>query len=89
MTFSNCWDEIEEWLGDYHTAPPTPPPSPESPCPKKISRVIKDMYEYNPRGRRSLQEIFELVLDQEQYIKACARMRHRQRKMRMSTGGKK
>lgn len=42
----------------------TPPPSPESPCPKKIMNILREPFlnECNVRGRRSLAEIFELVL---------------------------
>lgn len=41
----------------------TPPPTPESPCPKRIaSYLLQDhLNDYNPRARRSLTEIFELV----------------------------
>lgn len=46
------------------TPPPTPE-SPDSPCPKKIMSYLKQPFlnDCDVRGRRSLAEIFELVLE--------------------------
>lgn len=64
------------------TPPPTPPPSPESPCPKKIANYLREAWLNDPdlRGRRSLAEIFELVLDEDEY--------KRKNKKRRITAGK-
>jgi len=62
----------------------TPPPTPESPCPK---RLVHELYVNDceciwiPRGRKSLAEIFELVMDQDEYLA-------KKRRRRMSTGKK-
>lgn len=50
----------------------------ESPCPEKISTALHCLREWNPRGRRSLTELFELAMDEKEY----------KRKNRMSMGKK-
>lgn len=67
-----------ELLDKYAIMLEEPPMEQESPCPKKISTAIHELKDYEPKARRSLPEIFELV----QYEK------DQKRKQRMSTGGK-
>lgn len=64
------------------TPPPTPPPTPESPCPKKIANYLRADYlnQCDFKGRRSLAEIFELVMDMDEYV--------RKNKKRRMTAGK-
>jgi len=82
----DCLKNSSKYCGCMDLPPPTPPPSPESPCPRKIAGYLKDMYEYHPRARRSLAEIFELVMNDKEFLR---KSRRAARRARMSTGGKK